>query len=82
MPALRVKVENSGQPATRVELPADAVYQEALASILGAVGLQQGVLSLNKKARNPHANLELAHNVHVCTAPLGNESKKDVCRSL
>lgn len=53
MPALRVKLEGAIQPATRVELPAGAVLQEGLATILGAMGLRtgQGVLSLNKKVR-------------------------------
>lgn len=56
MPSLRVKVEGTGQPATRVELPADAAYQQGLATVLGAVGLEtgQGLLSLNNKARPIH----------------------------
>lgn len=57
MPTLRVKVDNRpGQAATRVEVPADALYQQGLATVLGAVGLNagQGMLSLNKKVRKTY----------------------------
>lgn len=56
MPTLRVKLEGASQPATRVELPADAEYQQGLATVLGAMGLGagQGMLSLNKKVRPIH----------------------------
>lgn len=51
MPALRVKVDKRPGPATRVELSADAEFQDGMTSVLGAVGLGpgEGVLSLNKK---------------------------------
>lgn len=55
MPNVRVKVQGSGNPTTKVEIPLEQSFDAGLAAILNAACLEAHAdtwLSLNKKARD------------------------------